>query len=1064
MYIGSGVVIGSGATMGAGNAAPSGNIVFQYVMGNSISFNGQGFDLSYGNFSGPLYEANGSQFMFDTGSDYANGAYGNFGVYTAESGNTNVTAGNIFVNHGPLSYLTFDGGANGQYVDSTFVGATNIPSGSSFTYFAVVRVNSFADSSNNPTGAIVGGDHTFFGFLPPNTLGPDNYPLLIAGIGAPQCGDNVTQFQPNTWYAVAVTYDSISQVMTVYTNGVAVTGPGNPATGVAPFSGNEPLYWGTWEGSDWLNGDLAVMTAWSRALSGSEIAAYTTEYGAPYGITVSRPDNDMPLQTFSQLFSVPGEYTFNVPYGVSNVSIVTVGAGGGGSRDGYSPPGGDTYVISPWNSSTTNMNTNGAYSTAPFITFDCSSGNNAAILGNVEPGWLLTGNDFNTTDPNRALIQGNVYGIVTTIDSSNVSNVVIGVYPNVTSTSGGIYNFLGNVIVGAQGGFEAGYQYTNNTVSGPGPRAMGINADGFGAGGVVDYLEGDALGGGGAGGYGTNASVVAFDPNQTFVYDNNGDLFTGTANVVLELTNNNLTVAATANNASYPGIATGTYTITGEKVMFSLTVNASAGSGFQGIGFGNTEANIYSYVGSDIYSGGFYNDGNFYYSGSPAYTGYPTFTTGDIVDIAIDNSNSLGQVAFYRVNGGDWLGNPSSDPVTSTNGVTVSIAGAIYLMTTQGDQTSIGQWSINTSNTYATPSGYTFIGGLANAGSTGGDGAGYSLPTNKPGQGDGSTIGGSGGGGGGIVYNTGSGGGGVGLYGLGSPGIRGGWVNENQWPGAGYGDNTLFANGAGGGSSIGNSGTVGGVASNWAGGAGGWPGGGGGSGTDYYGASNGGALAYKNNVTVTPGQNLSIIVGQGGYGGGSSDDTYYSAGVGAGGAVRIVWPGDTRQFPGTNVDADITGGTAFTINAGDFTYSGSPASSISVGSGSIGNHYIELIPANATVAQSLFAFLREAGVYTQNSLNNGAPNNPNVFNAYIYNVSWAAGSTVSSGLVRMSYYAVGDDGSFYITTVDPTDTAYQTANPANSDPGSATLPGTFNFPATFTLYSPTTESGGDYWC
>jgi len=41
MYIGSGVVIGSGATMGAGNAGPTGNIIFEYAMGNIQSANDQ---------------------------------------------------------------------------------------------------------------------------------------------------------------------------------------------------------------------------------------------------------------------------------------------------------------------------------------------------------------------------------------------------------------------------------------------------------------------------------------------------------------------------------------------------------------------------------------------------------------------------------------------------------------------------------------------------------------------------------------------------------------------------------------------------------------------------------------------------------------------------------------------------------------------------------------------------------------------------------------------------------------------------------------------------------------
>jgi hypothetical protein len=49
-------------------------------------------------------------------------------------------------------------------------------------------------------------------------------------------------------------------------------------------------------------------------------------------------------------------------------------------------------------------------------------------------------------------------------------------------------------------------------------------------------------------------------------------------------------------------------------------------------------------------------------------------------------------------------------------------------------------------------------------------------------------------------------------------------------------------------------------------------------------------MAWANNRTVTPGQTIQVIVGSG---------TPNSSG----GAVRIVWPGTTRQFPSTNVGA-----------------------------------------------------------------------------------------------------------------------------------------------------------------
>ena len=74
---------------------------------------------------------------------------------------------------------------------------------------------------------------------------------------------------------------------------------------------------------------------------------------------------------------------------------------------------------------------------------------------------------------------------------------------------------------------------------------------------------------------------------------------------------------------------------------------------------------------------------------------------------------------------------------------------------------------------------------------------------------------------------------------------------------------------------------------------------------------------------------------------------------------------------------------------------------------------------------------------------------------YVWYVSWGPGST-SSTLAKVGY----DSGAkrMYIITIDPSDPAWQTDNSTN---GSA-LVGTFNFPATFTAYFPTTDKNG--WC
>jgi hypothetical protein len=53
-------------------------------------------------------------------------------------------------------------------------------------------------------------------------------------------------------------------------------------------------------------------------------------------------------------------------------------------------------------------------------------------------------------------------------------------------------------------------------------------------------------------------------------------------------------------------------------------------------------------------------------------------------------------------------------------------------------------------------------------------------------------------------------------------------------------------------------------------------------------------LAYLNNYTVTPGGSIPLQIGAGAV-------PAHAGGSGANGAMRIVWPGNTRSFPSTNV-------------------------------------------------------------------------------------------------------------------------------------------------------------------
>lgn len=151
--------------------------------------------------------------------------------------------------------------------------------------------------------------------------------------------------------------------------------------------------------------------------------------------------------------------------------------------------------------------------------------------------------------------------------------------------------------------------------------------------------------------------------------------------------------------------------------------------------------------------------------------------------------------------------------------------------------------------------GATGVGGGGGAGGYSGNGgnAGGSLAAGSPGSG-----GGGGGGQGGNhnnVFSSG-GGGGTGLFGLGANGT-GGVVGT--------------ATGGGGGSS-GNNGTSDPTSKTAPGGTGGLPGGGGGKG--------------KNPIAAN-----------------SVNDFNRSGGAGRNGAVRIVYPGDIRQFPSTLVES-----------------------------------------------------------------------------------------------------------------------------------------------------------------
>jgi hypothetical protein len=76
---------------------------------------------------------------------------------------------------------------------------------------------------------------------------------------------------------------------------------------------------------------------------------------------------------------------------------------------------------------------------------------------------------------------------------------------------------------------------------------------------------------------------------------------------------------------------------------------------------------------------------------------------------------------------------------------------------------------------------------------------------------------------------------------------------------------------------------------------------------------------------------------------------------------------------------------------------------------------------------------------------------------YIFDVMWGAGSSIPSGKVLMGFYGTG----LRIAPINTSNNNWQTPGQSNFDIES--IAGTFNFTATFILYSPTTAQGTS-WC
>lgn len=184
--------------------------------------------------------------------------------------------------------------------------------------------------------------------------------------------------------------------------------------------------------------------------------------------------------------------------------------------------------------------------------------------------------------------------------------------------------------------------------------------------------------------------------------------------VDIQLTNNNQTATQIF---GYQKSVLGETIISGtNQVMFSVLCNllepsVLVDSHFVGVGTTsmNYEGNPYGgYPGNDTQSIGFNAVGDYYYNGSVVSSGLPTWTDGDTIDIAI----SHGQYWWVRVNGGDWNNNPSADPTTLTNGLTMNGLTNFYPALCPAYQ---GIMTVLNYPKYGVPSDYNFLGNVTSS-------------------------------------------------------------------------------------------------------------------------------------------------------------------------------------------------------------------------------------------------------------------------------------------------------------------------------------------------------------
>ena len=205
-----------------------------------------------------------------------------------------------------------------------------------------------------------------------------------------------------------------------------------------------------------------------------------------------------------------------------------------------------------------------------------------------------------------------------------------------------------------------------------------------------------------------NASLPPVIEPNAFTFD---PYYTSPALVLSDaqpISGGNITITA-ANSISFPeGAVMYTAIQPGQKIMFSMTLDQSSGSGNENIGLASRDTNTLSYLGNDSTSIALWSNGNWAGASSGGAAG--TYGTGAQIDVAVDFDAGL---IYWAVNGNPWNSNPGADPATGMGGISLGTLTTDYTALYPGvsayHSPTSGQWTVQNSPVRAIPTGFTFL-------------------------------------------------------------------------------------------------------------------------------------------------------------------------------------------------------------------------------------------------------------------------------------------------------------------------------------------------------------------